>query len=116
MKLANHESGRPAQRHAVCVSLWIGKGAGVGGPTVVAIVTKIEEVFPSRTMSAIFYSFNLQGEKEEQKIQWIEAAVGTCEALFYIFKGNNFSRKSLFFGSSGSEASPTYTKLTKFFL
>jgi hypothetical protein len=33
--------------------------SGVHESTAVTIVTNIEEVFPSRTMSAIFYSFNI---------------------------------------------------------
>jgi hypothetical protein len=58
----DHDSGRRrfAPRFAV---------SGVQEPTAVAIVTKIEEVFPSRTMSAIFYSFNLRGKKKEEKMQ-----------------------------------------------
>jgi hypothetical protein len=39
--------------------------SGVHESTAVAIVTKIEEALPSRTMSAIFYRFNLQ--KNERK-------------------------------------------------
>jgi hypothetical protein len=45
--------------------------SGVHQSTTVAIVTKIEEVLQSRTMSAIFYSFNIweNQRKEENTVE-----------------------------------------------
>jgi hypothetical protein len=41
--------------------------SGLHESSAVAIVTKIEEASPSRTMSAIFYSFNLQKKTKERR-------------------------------------------------
>jgi hypothetical protein len=45
--------------------------SGVHESTAVAMVTKIEEVLQSRTMSAIFYSFNIweSQRKEENTVE-----------------------------------------------
>jgi hypothetical protein len=65
--------------------------SGVHESTAVAIVTKIEEVFQSRTMSAIFYSFNLRENRRKKENTVDRSSSGKLQSLIlYIFNGNNF--------------------------
>lgn len=104
--LSAHYDGRQflklASRLAIktaCMALWIMTAAGedfasqdekalsgVHESSTVAIVTKIEEALPSRTLSAIFYSFNLQkNEIKKGETHQTEVTVENCKALFYTY-------------------------------
>ena len=67
--------------------------SGVHESSAVAIVTKIEEALPSRTLSAIFYSFNLQenerkkGKHTRQKSQLKTAKPYFIHIYIYIYNG-----------------------------